>query len=218
MGQLIKGAVEKIPQLDVTAAKALAQQVRIPPTDMWRVRTNFSPANVFPAAFAAFWRFFLLRTGQTLAPWDRALQVIENVRERCTFRYLPEGLPGLRGPEIPIAHKIVLRTVPTTGQLIGYFEVLGVVRVGGLIAEGRPGDLLEEIYVADVFAKSDRSSDHRIDAETFDTTDWKNTGLDCNDTERLQKCLYEAQAPLHAFWQKREAKLAADDIKSSGGA
>jgi hypothetical protein len=206
--QLINRAAKQFPQLDPTQAKAHARVVKIPPTDLWRITTNFSPENAFPAAFAAFWLFFLLKTGHTLTPWPRALDVIKAVRENCTFRYLPDGLPGLRGPDIPIAHKIVLRTVPATGQLIGYFEALGTLRVGGLIAAGPPNPL-EFIYVADVFGRSDRSPEFSIDARTFEATDWSTVGLGGGDRDAVMTYITAAQEPLKAVWKKREADLTA---------
>jgi hypothetical protein len=214
VNQLIQRAAKQFPQLDPKDAKTHTQTVQLPPNDLWRVRTNFASANVFPAAFAAFWLFFLHKTGEVLAPWDRALEVLESVRQRCTFRYLPDGLSGLSGPDIPISHKIVLRTVPRTGQLIGYFEVLGVLRVGGLVGQGVPGSTLEHLYVADVFGKIERSQDYSIDPATFDATDWKAVGVDCNDVQALQLRLQHAQAPLHEIWQKREAELTARDAQT----
>jgi hypothetical protein len=207
--QLINRAAKQFPQLDPAQAKAHARVIKIPPTDQWRVTTNFAPENVFPAAFAAFWLFFLWKTGRPLLPWQRALEVLKGVRTDCTFRYLPDGLPGLTGPAIPIAHKIVIRTVPATGQLIGYFEVLGTLRVGGLIAEGRPNNPLEHIYVADVFGKTDRSAEYSIDAKKFDVTNWKTVGLDLGDRNAVATYITTAQQPLKVLWQKREAELTA---------
>jgi hypothetical protein len=56
--QLINKAAKDFPQLDPEQARAHAREVKIPPVDQWRVRTNFAPENVFPAAFGAFWLFF----------------------------------------------------------------------------------------------------------------------------------------------------------------
>ena len=118
-------------------------------------------------------------------------------------------MPGLIGPTFPIAHKIVLRTVPATGELIGYFEVLGALRIGGLIADGPPNIRLENIYVADVFGKTDRSAEYSIDSAKFDATDWKTVGLNIGDRDALTAYVTEAQKPLKALWQKREAELTA---------
>jgi hypothetical protein len=214
--QLIKKAAKQFPQLDPAKAEAHTRQVKIPPTDLWRIRTNFAPTNVFPAAFAAFWLFFLHRIGQTLTSWDRALEVIQDVKERCTFRYLPDGLPGLIGPDIPVSHKLVLRTVPATGELIGYCEVLGTVRVGGLLGKGQKGVELEYIYVADVFAKAERSAEFRIEPAKFEATNWKTVGIGSNDVNALKTSLEKAQAPLQAIWERREAELTAQENEEAG--
>jgi hypothetical protein len=160
-----------------------------------------------------------LKTRQSLCSWRHALKVLKGVRTNCSFRYLPDGLPGLRGPAIPIANKIVLRTVPRTGQLIGYFEVLGALRIGGLIAEGdRLNQVLEHIYVADVFRKADRSAEFSIDAETFDQTNWLTIGLGlADDPQAIVAHLLEAQEPLKALWQKREAELVGGEAGRARG-
>jgi hypothetical protein len=210
--QLINKAAKDFPQLDPEEARANAREVKIPPVDQWQIRTNFAPANVFPAAFAAWWLFFLRKTKQILLPWPDVLEMLKAVPANRNFRYLPDGLPGLQGPPIPIGHKIILRTVPRTGQLIGYFEVLGALRVGGLIAEGPRNQVLEHIYAADVFEKSDRSSEFSIDAPTFDQTNWNTIGLGLTDeTAAIMARLLQAQESLTALWQKREAELTAAD-------
>lgn len=56
-----------------------------------------------------------------------------------TFRYLTNGLPGLVGLDIPLGNKIVARSVPSTGGLTAYAEVLGVLKIGGLFAVGPKG-------------------------------------------------------------------------------
>jgi hypothetical protein len=55
------------------------------------------------------------KTGHELMPWSKLVALLVQLRGRETdagLRYLPGGLPGLRGPDIPIAHKIVLRAPP----------------------------------------------------------------------------------------------------------
>jgi hypothetical protein len=207
--QLIKKAVKEFPQLDRAAAEAHAQRSQIPPSAPWIIQTNFAPSNVFPGAFAAFWLFFLHKTGHTLAPWVRALEVMENLRSGGTFRYLPNGLPGLQGPDIPISHRIVLRSVSATGQLIGYLEILGALRIGGLLATGGSRTkAIEFIYVADVFAKTDRSSEFSIDSAAFESVDWNTIGLGYIDAdmEALREHIRQSQAPLQRVWEEREAE------------
>lgn len=201
--QLIGRAAKQFPQLDQAHATAHAQKVNVPSTAEWRIETNFAPANVFPGAFAAFWLFFLHKTGHQLAPWDRVLEVVEGVRTGGTFRYFPDGLPGLSGPSIDISHKIILRTVPQTGLLIGYLEILGTLRVGGVVAQGRPSSELEYIYVADVFGKSERSGEFSIDRKTFDATDWKTVGLGLSEPGEIKTYIQDAQTPLQKRWETR---------------
>jgi hypothetical protein len=100
-------------------------------------------------------------------------------------------------------------TVPATGELIGYFEVLGALRTGGLIADGLPNNRVENVYVADVFEKTDRSAEYSIDSAKFDATDWKTVGLNIGDRDALTAHVTEGQKPLKALWQKREAELTA---------
>jgi hypothetical protein len=199
--QLIGRATKQFPQLDAVQAASHAQKVKMPATAQWRIGTNFAPANVFPGAFAAFWLFFLHKTGHKLAPWDRVLEVVDNVRQGGTFRYFPSPLPGLSGPDIDLSHKIILRTVPATGLLIGYLEILGTLRVGGIVAQGAPGSELEYIYVADVLTKRDRSGEFSIDPKAFDATDWKTIGLGLSDVAEIKTYIENAQIPLQKRWE-----------------
>lgn len=208
MKQLIGKAAKQFAQLDPSVAAAHAKSVETQPKGEWRIQTNFGPANVFPGAFVAFWLFFLHKTGYQLATWDRVLQIAQDMQKGGTFRYIFDGLPGLDGPTIPVSHKIVLRNVPSTGDLIGYLEVLGTLRIGGLLAQGAPGSpLLEHIYALDVFGKKDRSSEFGIDSAKFDSVDWRKIGLGLESVEELRTRLQDAQLPLQERWAEREAQL-----------
>lgn len=204
--QLIGRAAKEFPLLDPEQAQAHARKVQIPTTALWRIETNFAPQNVFPAAFVAFWLFFLYKTRSQLAPWERIKEVIEGMKRGGTFRYLPDGLPGMNGPKIPMSHRLVVRTVPATGQLVGYIEILGLLRIGGLIAEGPIGSSLEHIYVADPFSKSDRSLDFSIDAKLFDTTHWRTVGIGPADRTGIMAYIETAQKPLQTHWESRIEK------------
>ncbi len=92
----------------------------------------------------------LQKTGHELMPWSKlvALLLLVQLRGRETdagLRYLPGGLPGLRGPDIPIAHKIVLRTAAKKGLLIGYVQILGVLGVAGILADKGLPSLIAQI-------------------------------------------------------------------------
>src|SRR5829696_764368 len=68
--------------------------------------------------------------------------------------------------------------VPKKGLLIGYVEILGALRVGGILAEIAPPSSLEYIYVDDIFGLCrDRTDEFIIDGEKFDATDWRSIGL-----------------------------------------
>ena len=85
---------------------------------------------------------------------------------------MTDGLPGLVGPDIPFGHKIVVRSVPCTGELIAYVEILGVLRVGGRLAKARTSsDLVEHIYAYDLDSQSDRSREFSISAPQFEHQD-----------------------------------------------
>jgi hypothetical protein len=119
-----------------------------------------------------------------------------------------EGLPGLKGPDIPIGHKIIVRSVPMSGQLIAYVEILGVLRVGGLFADARgPVDLVEHIYAYDVLGKQDRSDEFTIDASEFERQDWKQTGVAPTEGEQLRALMAEAiQATFETRYRSRFAE------------
>jgi hypothetical protein len=122
-----------------------------------------------------------------------------------TFRYFVDGLPGLEGPEIKLGHKIVLRAVPTSGHLVAFVEVMGTLKIGGVIAHLRLGQMMEHIYAYDLLAKKDRSTEFSISPKTFDAQNWKTMGLTTKDGEALRSHfqdalqrladLYYAQAP-----------------------
>jgi len=86
---------------------------------------------------------------------------------------------------------------------IGYFEILGTLRVGGIVAQGPDGSTLEHIYVADVFGKSDRSNEFSIDSSIFEATDWKAVGLARASITELCSYFEKAQAPLQSCWERR---------------
>jgi hypothetical protein len=205
--QLIGRAAKQFPLLDPAQAELHAKKVLVPATAPWHIETNFAPQHVFPAAFVAFWLFFLYKTRSPLEPWDRIRKVIEGMRAGGTFRYLPEGLPGLFGPSIALSHRLVLRTVPATGHLIGYIEILGLLRIGGIIAEGPVGRKMEHIYVADPFAKSDRSSEFSIDAGVFDATNWRTIGIGPAERAGVIAYVEAAQKPLQDHWESRVKQL-----------
>lgn len=79
--------------------------------DTYHLPVNFSPPMVFPGIFAALLAllhpedrsrtYAVVKTGRSIA-------LLVRLRARKTdagLRYLPGGLPGLRGPDIPIINR-----------------------------------------------------------------------------------------------------------------
>ncbi len=92
--------------------------------------------------------------------------------------------PELNGPDIPLGHKIVVRSVPATGELIGYVEILGIMWIGGIFASaGGPAVKIEHIYAYDLDARAERSSEFSIDPPIFERQDWRRVGLGPTTTD-----------------------------------
>jgi len=84
--------------------------------------------------------------------WEQLVDCIHKMQKTGgSFRYLVDSLPGLEGPTIKLGHKIVVRSIPHTGELIAYVEILNILKVGGLLAKAKPPcEPLELIYVYDL--------------------------------------------------------------------
>jgi hypothetical protein len=126
-----------------------------------------------------------MKTGRAFMDLPKLQQVIGEMHDHGgMFRYLPDGLPGLNGPDIPLGHKIVVRSVPATGELIGYVEILGIMRIGGIFASaGGPAVKIEHIYAYDLDARAERSSEFSIDPPIFERQDWRRVGLGPTTTD-----------------------------------
>jgi phage FluMu protein Com len=141
--QLIQRAKKQFPQFDVAEAEKHLKTIALPPDDEIKLSLDFSPQAVFGGVLSGIWIYLIHTTGRAFLPLDALLQRIKEVQERGSpFRYLIDGLPGLDGPKIDLGHKIVVRSVPNTGQLIIYMEIMGVLRIGGVFADGSPGTML----------------------------------------------------------------------------
>ena len=140
---------------------------------------DYCPRAVFGGVVTALWLFLILKTGRAFMDMTKLEQVIGCVQEHGgMFRYLPDGLPGLKGPDIALSNKVIVRAVPSTGKLIGYVEILGMLQIGGIFAGGgAKGFAVEHIYVHDVLGKKDRSAEYAIDPAIFDRQDWRTVGL-----------------------------------------
>lgn len=186
--QLLKWAEKEFPGFDHKEAEKHLQVVAMPEGDELRLRFDFSHEKVFGGIIAAVWIYLIHKTGTAFMPFNRLLKSIHGVQQHGgMFRYLVDGLPGLRGPAIDLGHKIVVRVVPSTGELIAFVEVLGVLKIGGIVARGPLGQSLEHIYVYDIAAKADRSGEFSIDADTFDVQQWASAGLGAEDATLLRQ-------------------------------
>jgi hypothetical protein len=186
--QLLGLAAKEFPTFDVKEAEKHTKIASAPDDDELIGRFEFSPQAVFGGIVTAAWLYGIHATGHALMNGNQLLEVIKAVQNHGgTFRYMIDGLPGLRGPDVAIGHKLVLRSVPATGKLIAYVEILGVLRVGGVFAAtDGPSELIEHIYVYDVTRKEDRSGEFSIDSIEFDRQDWRTVGLGTADSERLR--------------------------------
>ena len=70
----------------------------------------------------------------------------------------------------------MLRSVPRTGDLIAYVEIMGILRIGGVYGKAKPGPaaLIEHLYVYDLDAQRDRTA---INRSVFKARDWAIEGL-----------------------------------------
>ena len=177
--------------------------------DMLDGSLNFSPSAVFGGIVTAIWIFMVQRMPRQAMSWELLLKAVKNTQTGGgNFRYMVDDLPGLAGPDIPLGHKIVLRSIPRTGQLIAYVEVLGVLRIGGIFAaaSNSPVALEEHIYAYDLLEQQERSREIKIDAKLFERQNWKTVGmgLSVDETPKLRARIQElAEAILVTRYQER---------------
>ncbi|WLD99920.1 HNH endonuclease [Agrobacterium leguminum] len=211
--QLLQRAAKQFPQLDPKVAEEHARKIGIDDDDHLKMSLDFSPQAVFGGIITAIWLFLIVKTGRAFMDRQRLSQVIKTMQSHGgTFRYLIDGLPGLHGPDVPIGHKIIVRSIPSTGELIAYVEILGVLKVGGVFAAAPPpGYPLEYIYAYDVPGRRDASADFSIDASTFEQQNWRKVGLGPSDAEALRKhFLKTAERIFGQHYQARFAQVGDD--------
>lgn len=218
--QLLRRAAKQFPQFDPAIAEQHARKVSIEDDDELKMGFDFSPQAVFGGIVVAIWLFLILRTGRAFMDRAHLIKMIKEMQAHGgTFRYMTEELPGLKGPKIPLSNKIIVRSVPSTGELIAYVEILGILKVGGVFAKARPPAMaLEHIYVHDVLGRRDRSAEFTIDGAAFENQDWKTVGLGPTDAEKLREHFRDALETVfvqHYRERFRAEKAAAAD---GGGA
>lgn len=192
--QLLKRAEKQFPKFDAKQAEQYARTVGIEDGDELKMGLDFSPQAVFGGIVTAIWNYLAVTTGRTFMNRQRLLDVVKAMQSHGgTFRYLVDGLPGLTGPEVPLGHKIIVRSVPATGELIAYVEILGVLKVGGVFADApAPCDLIEHIYAYDVLGRRDRSSEFSVDPAEFERQNWRTVGLGPVDADELKEHFRDA--------------------------
>lgn len=192
--QLLKRAAKQFPQFDPISAEQLARTVDIKDDDELKMGLNFSPEAVFGGITTAIWLFLILKTGRAFMDRQRLATAIKEMQSHGgTFRYLVNGLPGLQGPDLPLGHKIVVRSIPSTGELIAYVEILGVLKIGGVFAQATPPSLaLEHVYSYDILGRQENSDRFSIDPVIFERQNWRTVGLGPADAEPLREHFREA--------------------------
>jgi len=186
--QLLARAQKQFSQFDPKSAETFAREVAVCDDDALRLSLDFSPEAVFGGAITAIWLYLIMTTGCAFMDWVRLLDVIGNTKNHGgTLRYYTKGLPGLTGPDVPLGHKLIVRSVPKSGKLIAYVEILEVLRIGGVFAEAPPPAMaLEHIHVYDVLGRRERSKEFNIDVNEFEAQDWPSVGLSLADAEALR--------------------------------
>lgn len=186
--QLLNRAAKDFPQLDQNIALEHAKKIGVDDDDKLKMGFDFSPAAVFGGVVTALWLFFIYKSDHALMNWERLIECITNMQKNGgTFRYLVSGLPGLNGPQIDLGNKIIMRSIPSTGELIAYVEILGILKIGGVFAQSPPPSIaIEYIYVHDLLQKLDRSNEYSINDNEFISQNWHTIGLGTSDAEALR--------------------------------
>jgi hypothetical protein len=203
--QLLNRTKKQFPQFDPVLAEQYAKVVGMSPDTELQMRLDFSPKATFGGAIAAIWLFLIQRTGHAFMDWNRLLVCIAQMQTTGgTFRYFVDGLPGLRGPQIDLGHKLIVRSVPATGELIAYVEILGVLKIGGVFAKSpAPARQLEHMYIYDLTGKCDRTSEFSIDPAQFAMQNWMTIGLGPADARPLRDHFQKALETFATHYRMR---------------
>lgn len=140
MRQKVRQLVKEFPQVDAAEAERHAKELSLPADERLFAPINLHPAALLGGVAAAIWLYSIYATGTAALDWSGLKQyIVESQKGLGPWRHYVDGLPGLVGPDVSFGHKVVLRSIPSTGQLIAYAEVLGVLRIGGVYGKGRRG-------------------------------------------------------------------------------
>jgi hypothetical protein len=130
--QLAERAAKAFPGVDVEDIMRLARTESLPEGERLNAAVNFGTGAVLGGVSATLWLFSHWKEGQAPLSWAELKgDIAKRQNGAGALRHLVDGLPGLEGPPVAFGHKIVLRSVPRTGDLIAYVEILGVLRIGG---------------------------------------------------------------------------------------
>jgi hypothetical protein len=137
--------------------------------------------------------------------WNKLLACIAQMQTtRGTFRYFVDGLSGLRGPQIDLGHKLIVKSVPVTGELIAYVEILGVFKIAGVFVKSpAPACQLEQMYIYDLTGKYDRTAEFSIDPTQFAMQNWMTIGLGPADARALRDHFQKASEIFATHYRKR---------------
>lgn len=203
---LLERAAKQFPQFDPIAAEQHAKKISIDDGDELKLGLTFAHNMIFGAVVAAVWLFLILKTGRAFMDREHLVRVIKSMQSHGgTFRYMVDGLPGLVGPKTSLGHKVIVRSIPRTGKLICYVEILGMLKIGGIFAETPPpGIAVEFIYAYDVASQQDVSNAFSIDSSSFDGVSWESEGLGTSDVEELKRSFTEAlDSVFVSYYQNR---------------
>jgi hypothetical protein len=186
--QLAGRVAKEFPGVDVEDVMRLKRTESLPKDERINAAVNFGTAAVLGGVSAALWLFALWKEGRAPLSWEELKQdIAERQGGNGRLRHLVNGLPGLEGPVVPFGHKIVMRSVPRTRELIAYVEILGLLRIGGVygVAKAGPVSRVEHIYVYDLDHQRDRSTEFCINPTVFDGQDSSTVGFASGERDRL---------------------------------
>lgn len=202
--QLLNRAGKDFPQFDPVAAQQYAKTVGIPDDEV-KMSLDFSPVAVFGGVITAIWLYLIMKEDHAFMDWSRLLSCVDSMQKNGgTFRYFVDGLPGLLGPNIDLCHKLIVRSIASTGELIAYVEIFGILKVGGVFAKSQtPGHELEHIYAYDLARKADISSEYSINSSVFELQNWLSVGLGPRDANLLRDHFRNALDILTNHYRRR---------------
>ena len=186
-----------------------------PPDEPWRIRVNLAPLQVFPGAFAALWLYHTWCKGRPFCTWAELQSRISDADFLTrTFFYLNAVPSGLTGPHVELPHMLFLRSIPKKRLLVGYIEVFGLLRLGGILASNYRQQT-RRLYVADPMAVTDLSDRFILDDQAFYAMDWEKIPTAGRQfRHEVTPSLEASLAVLKRVWEQRENDL----VKTIGNA